>query len=94
MAHNGGRQGGGGGNQNMNEHVEFTVKVRNPYDTIITMITIITLYYAFTANPHLTNTQSFAQCLLHPTPIPRLSPKGRRRPLPHRIRKHNPPRLS
>ena len=28
MANNGGRQGGGG-NQNMNEHVEFTVKVRN-----------------------------------------------------------------
>ena len=29
MANNGGRQGGGaGGNQNMNEHVEFTVKVR------------------------------------------------------------------
>lgn len=27
MANNGGRQGGGGGNQNMNEHVEFTVKV-------------------------------------------------------------------
>uniref|UniRef100_A0A7S2W5C8 BTB domain-containing protein n=1 Tax=Eucampia antarctica TaxID=49252 RepID=A0A7S2W5C8_9STRA len=26
MANNGGRQGGGGGNQNMNEHVEFTVK--------------------------------------------------------------------
>ena len=27
MANNGGRQGGGGGSQNMNEHVEFTVKV-------------------------------------------------------------------
>lgn len=28
MANNGGRQGGGGGNGQMNEHVEFTVKVR------------------------------------------------------------------
>lgn len=28
MANNGGRQGGAGGNQGMNEHVEFTVKVR------------------------------------------------------------------
>jgi hypothetical protein len=28
MANNGGRQGGGGGAQSMNEHVEFTVKVR------------------------------------------------------------------
>ena len=27
MANNGGRQGGGGGNGQMNEHVEFTVKV-------------------------------------------------------------------
>ena len=26
MANNGGRQGGGGGNGQMNEHVEFTVK--------------------------------------------------------------------
>ena len=30
MANNNGRQGGGGGNNsNMNEHVEFTVKVSN-----------------------------------------------------------------
>lgn len=28
MANNGGRQAGGGGNGQMNEHVEFTVKVR------------------------------------------------------------------
>jgi hypothetical protein len=27
MANNGGRQAGGGGNGQMNEHVEFTVKV-------------------------------------------------------------------
>jgi hypothetical protein len=29
MANNGGRQGGGAGNGQMNEHVEFTVKVSN-----------------------------------------------------------------
>ena len=29
MANNGGRQGGAGGNGQMNEHVEFTVKVSN-----------------------------------------------------------------
>jgi hypothetical protein len=28
MANNNGRQGGGGGTAQMNEHVEFTVKVR------------------------------------------------------------------
>jgi len=27
MANNGNRQGGGGGGANMNEHIEFTVKV-------------------------------------------------------------------
>ena len=29
MANNGARQGGGGGNGQMNEHVEFKVKVRD-----------------------------------------------------------------
>ena len=31
MANNGGRQAGGGGNGQMNEHVEFTVKVRTVF---------------------------------------------------------------
>ena len=42
MANNGGRQGGGGGNQsNMNEHVEFTVKVRSGHFTKIALLGLL-----------------------------------------------------
>ena len=35
MANNGARQGGGGGNGQMNEHVEFTVKVCDDDDVSV-----------------------------------------------------------